>query len=408
MVFSNSKFFNIYVQYLMSIIDICLQTQGLYLVKWAGWSSESNTWEPLAHLQDCCEKLKEFYTHRLAEREAAPSTKKRFLEVPPDPRTNFERRSELADTICPPPCHSELEAFNARLKTHPVLEWKEKILNQTFDTVAKSKNPHEKKRQQLREQIMLKHVLAKKKEQQKRLKEWEVEINEICNETAKITVENEVDFEGPPRQMTFISEYKPAAGIVIPDDPPIGCECTGVCSTTSKECCPENNGHLFPYTRYGKLRVQVGVPIYECNKRCKCASDCYNRVVQKGRKVKLCIYRTDNGCGWGVRTLENIKKGTFVVEYVGEVITSETAEERGKKYGEFRSWALFKVIKYIFQMLRVVLTCLIWTLTKAMKTHTLWMLHTMAMFLTSSIIAVMPIWLSSMYGSTVWIQICLV
>ena len=33
------------------------------------------------------------------------------------------------------------------------------------------------------------------------------------------------------------------------------------------------------------------------------------------------------------KTLENIKKGTFVVEYVGEVITSETAEERGQKYG---------------------------------------------------------------------------
>ena len=108
------------------------------------------------------------------------------------------------------------------MKTHPVLEWKEKVLNQTFDMVAKSKNPHEKKRQQLREQIMLKHVLAKKKEQQKRLKEWEREINEICVSTAKITVENQVDFEGPPRQMTFISEYKPAAGIVIPDDPPIG------------------------------------------------------------------------------------------------------------------------------------------------------------------------------------------
>ncbi len=49
-------------------------------------------------------------------------------------------------------------------------------------------------------------------------------------------------------------------------------------------------------------------------------------------KVKLCIYRTDNGCGWGVKALEKIKKGTFVVEYVGEVITSEQAEERGKKY----------------------------------------------------------------------------
>ena len=30
--------------------------------------------------------------------------------------------------------------------------------------------------------------------------------------------------------------------------------------------------------------------------------------------------------------MENIKAGSFVVEYVGEVITSEEAEERGRKY----------------------------------------------------------------------------
>jgi hypothetical protein len=49
---------------------------------------------------------------------------------------------------------------------------------------------------------------------------------------------------------------------------------------------------------------------------------------------RLCIYRTDNGCGWGVKTLDPIKSGQFAVEYVGEVITNEEAEERGKKYGE--------------------------------------------------------------------------
>ena len=76
-----------------------------------------------------------------------------------------------------------------------------------------------------------------------------------------------------------------------------------------------------------------GTPIFECNKRCKCGPKCANRVVQKGRKVILSIYRTSNGCGWGVKTLENIKKGSFVVEYVGEVITSDEAEQRGKKYG---------------------------------------------------------------------------
>ena len=96
------------------------------------------------------------------------------------------------------------------------------------------------------------------------------------------------------------------------------------------------NGQLFPYTKFGKLRIEPGVPIYECNKRCKCGPNCANRVVQKGRKVKLCIYKTDNGMGWGVKTLENIRKGTFVVEYVGEVIKEKEAEERGKKYGKIK------------------------------------------------------------------------
>ena len=56
--------------------------------------------------------------------------------------------------------------------------------------------------------------------------------------------------------------------------------------------------------------------------------------MQKGRKIKLCIYRTSNGCGWGVKTLEAIKQGSFVVEYVGEVITSEEADTRGKENGQ--------------------------------------------------------------------------
>ncbi len=300
----------------------------------------------------CEEKLREFYLKRVTDREAAPSARKRFFEVPPDPRTNFERRNELADKICPPPCQSELEAFNERLKTHPVKQWKGEILNKCFDELAKARKPNEKKKTLLREQIMLKHVLSKKKEQQARLKvsekllklllylrrhcqqlqEWEREINAISKE-AKITVENSTDLEGPPRQMTFIKESKPAKGIVIPDDPLIGCECSGCNIKTEKQCCPGINGGLhYAYTMYGKLRINVGVPIYECNKRCKCDSQCTNRVVQKGRKAKLCIYRTDNGCGWGVKTLENIKKGSFVVEYVGEVITSEEAERRGQKY----------------------------------------------------------------------------
>ena len=57
-------------------------------------------------------------------------------------------------------------------------------------------------------------------------------------------------------------------------------------------------------------------------------------------QVKLAIFRTSNGCGWGVKALEPIKRGSFVAEYVGEVITNEEAERRGEKYGQYFSQAV--------------------------------------------------------------------
>lgn len=53
--------------------------------------------------------------------------------------------------------------------------------------------------------------------------------------------------------------------------------------------------------------------------RCKCGSSCPFRVVQLGRKIPLTIFRTSNGRGWGIKTPQRIPKGTFVIEYVGEV-----------------------------------------------------------------------------------------
>ena len=82
------------------------------------------------------------------------------------------------------------------------------------------------------------------------------------------------------------------------------------------------------------VQVSLGTAIYECNKRCSCDKNCSNRVVQKGRTISLCIFRTANGRGWGVKSMENIKKDSLVTEYVGEVITSEEAENRGKGYGK--------------------------------------------------------------------------
>ncbi|ESO82327.1 hypothetical protein LOTGIDRAFT_134869 [Lottia gigantea] len=165
----------------------------------------------------------------------------------------------------------------------------------------------------------------------KELEEWEQKLNNISIDPAKIFVENQVDLEGPPQDFEFITDYKEGEGISIPQDPMIGCECTD-CYDTRKQCCPSGCGTDFAYYKNKRVRVQKGTPIYECNKRCKCGPECSNRVVQNGCRYRLCIFRTANGRGWGVKTLDKIKKGNFVVEYVGEVITAEEAERRGQVY----------------------------------------------------------------------------
>jgi len=68
-------------------------------------------------------------------------------------------------------------------------------------------------------------------------------------------------------------------------------------------------------------------PIIECNERCLCYSSCVNRVVQRGVKAHLEVFDTGQR-GLGVRSLELIKKNTFVCEYAGELISNESAGRR--------------------------------------------------------------------------------
>ncbi|GMI84626.1 SET DOMAIN PROTEIN 31 [Hibiscus trionum] len=71
--------------------------------------------------------------------------------------------------------------------------------------------------------------------------------------------------------------------------------------------------------------------IKECWRKCGCNMQCGNRVVQRGITCKLQVFWTREGKGWGVKTLQDLPKGTFVCEYVGEILTNTELFERNSK-----------------------------------------------------------------------------
>lgn len=158
--------------------------------------------------------------------------------------------------------------------------------------------------------------IVKKAKQRIALQRWKEELNRKKNHKAMILVENTVDLEGPPLDFYYINEYKPAPGINVINGITTGCECA---DCPAEKCCPKEAGFILAYNKQKKLKIQPGLPIYECNSFCRCGPDCPNRIVQKGTPYTLCIFRTNNGRGWGVKTLQKIKTNSFVMEYVGEV-----------------------------------------------------------------------------------------
>ncbi|VAH49879.1 unnamed protein product [Triticum turgidum subsp. durum] len=71
--------------------------------------------------------------------------------------------------------------------------------------------------------------------------------------------------------------------------------------------------------------------IKECWSKCGCGKQCGNRVIQRGITCNLQVFFTNEGKGWGLRTLDGLPKGAFICELVGEVLTSSELYERKAK-----------------------------------------------------------------------------
>lgn len=68
--------------------------------------------------------------------------------------------------------------------------------------------------------------------------------------------------------------------------------------------------------------------IFECNSACDCNKiTCNNRVVLHGISKRFQLFKSPDK-GWGLKALQLIEKGTYVCEYVGEIISDSEADNR--------------------------------------------------------------------------------
>ncbi|XP_023934119.2 histone-lysine N-methyltransferase SUV39H2 isoform X1 [Bicyclus anynana] len=297
------------------IVDFKFESgREMFYIKWKGWDDIENTWEPIDNLDNCPDMLNEFIKNE--ELKHLDKIEKLKEEISFDDLLSEQNLVTRIDEVM----EVDLTNLKANLyvKLLSMIKLTEEEELHASDLVQSARN------------LLQLYVSTRKRcRQLMALRDWEQYINQV-DRSKKLTVENKFDLTGPPENFTYINESIPGAGVTIPTEPPIGCECVA-CNCRSKSCCGMQAG-LFGYTALKRVRVTSGTPVYECNKACKCSSDCNNRVVQRGRTVKLTIYRTPNGCGWGVRTDQKIKQGQFICQYVGEVITFEEAEKRGSEY----------------------------------------------------------------------------
>ncbi|KAM9744520.1 histone-lysine N-methyltransferase NSD3 isoform 2-T2 [Menidia menidia] len=73
---------------------------------------------------------------------------------------------------------------------------------------------------------------------------------------------------------------------------------------------------------------------YECHPQvCPAGDGCENQCFSKRLYAETEVIKTE-GCGWGLRTNQALRRGDFVTEYVGEVIDSEECQQRIKRAHE--------------------------------------------------------------------------
>ncbi|KAG2321947.1 hypothetical protein Bca52824_015160 [Brassica carinata] len=132
-----------------------------------------------------------------------------------------------------------------------------------------------------------------------------------------IPLVNEIDENDKemPQDFSYVKSSACSSMMIVQNYQSTACiNCQVQLCEDSKCICVQRNGGELPYLN--RILVCRKPMVYECGDACPCPPDCHNRVTQTGLKIRVEVFKTEK-CGWGLRSLEPIRAGTFICELVG-------------------------------------------------------------------------------------------
>lgn len=308
----------------LSLVD----NKVMLKVKWLDYPLHDSTWEPLENVKES-EAFENFLDYEMkGEEEFVQKMCKEILE---------EQEAEFK-VYCMKPKKTlmkELESFDP-------IEYR--CYQVAYMLVKDQTGHYQNFRKKFRHMVVLNyfHELEVSQYQDNKAIAKYIFEQENCKFT--VSIENEVDFD-VLQSFEYLRENTfPHTTNLTTEDKGAGCKCENGCSRQSK-CCPTMvEKAQFGYKMMSgkkRLRLNHTQMIYECSDSCSCGPDCLNRVTQQPRLIPLTIFKTNNGRGWGLKAKTSIPKGTYLMEYTGEIIDQEVSNLRGKEYDEIGQSYMF-------------------------------------------------------------------
>jgi len=153
-------------------------------------------------------------------------------------------------------------------------------------------------------------------------------VDDISNgrEMFKIPALSYKRYDNAPTDYHYVTEHVQCNPVPLNRSLSImgSCGCEGNCGNGKCQCSSTHRSGM-AYDTDGRLSASYNMEapeiIYECNEFCNCNPKiCINKVIQGGSKQRLALFRTRMR-GWGVRAMQDMKRGTFIGVYSGELIS---------------------------------------------------------------------------------------